>query len=111
MDLTGFVDVNVKDKDAIQQFFDLHALVHQTENNAMLTLGYSIPVYPLWTDGVADKDWLLIHAGEHRARDVALALGTTPDLDSVDFGNPDDAAVWFYNHRLQHALEDQSLGL
>lgn len=111
MNLTGFVDVNIKDENSMIEFLDLNALAHETIFTALLDLDFPTEHYPLWSDGKMNQDWLLTHAAEHRAWSSALSLNNAPDLDAVEPTDPDQMADWLNDHALHHQIVNEALGL
>ena len=95
----------------MREFLDMNALAHQTVHNALLDNQIAVDQYPLWTMAGVDKDWLLVHAIEHKAWSVALSLSNPPDLDSVDFNDKAQTEDWLNNHALHHTQVALALGL
>jgi hypothetical protein len=111
MNLTSFVDVDVKREESMREFLDFNALSHETINNTLLSQGIVTEHYPLWTMAGADRDWALVHAQEHRAIANVLGLSLPVGLDFVDFNRQESANSWFENHALAHQDIDNALGL
>ena len=114
MNLVSFTQVDVTNKDAMRDFFDQNAMVHETIYNTLLGV-YQIEIehYPLWKEDITedDKDWLFVHDKEHKAISDAISGGTPPDLDTVDFSNQDQMNDWMDAHYLMHQQIEQVLGL
>ena len=112
MNLISFTDVDTTNRDALREFIDLNAMVHETIFNTLLgTFQIMIEHYPLWSQKVDDKDWLLVHDKEHKAISDALNLGVPPDLNTVDFNDREQASEWLQNHYLLHQQINLVLGL
>lgn len=111
MNLAGFIDIDVENKDALSEFMDINALAHETIFTSILEAGVVVDHYPLTTDGKMNFDWLLTHATEHRAFSEVLGLNNAPDLDAVDPDDKAQMADWFNDHALHHQLVDEALGL
>src|SRR5258708_37048172 len=111
MNLTGFVDVSIDDEDSMLEFLDLNALAHETIFTALLSTGVITDHYPIWTDGKIDRDWLLVHAAEHRAWSQALNLSNPPDIDEVDPEDQGQMSDWLQTHALHHQIVNEALGL
>jgi len=114
MNLFSFTEVDVTDNDAMRDFRDQNALVHETIYNTLLGV-YQINIehYPLWSTDIAedDKDFLLVHDKEHKAISDAINGGTPPNLDEVDFTNQAQTDDWMNDHYLMHQQIEQVLGL
>lgn len=111
MDLNGFIDIDLKNEEQYREFLDLNAIAHQTIHNTLLEAGFVVAQYPLYTMAGIDKDWLLVHASEHRAWSSVLSLGDPPDIDSANFDDQRAMDDWLTNHALHHSLVAQTLGL
>ena len=110
MSLLDILIPNIKNEESTQEFLDINAIEHQTVHNVLLEQGFAVAQYPLFATDI-NKDWLLVHAAEHRVWSNVLGLPNPPDLDSVDFENEVGAADWFNSHELHHLLVSFALGL
>jgi hypothetical protein len=115
VDLSAFLDVNPEEPETVVAFFDGNALSHIAINSAFMRGGVVLQQSPLWTEG-ANKDWLMMHAEEHRMWSRTLGIADLPGadattLETLDVNDPDAVAAWQDYHYQHTALVAQALGL
>jgi hypothetical protein len=112
MNLIPFTDFDASDPAALTEFVDYNAAAHQEIFDTLLGVdNILIDHFPLFTDGAPDKDWLLTHDMEHKSMAIALLLDVPPDMDTVDFSDPQQTADWLNNHVIAHQDIATALGI
>ena len=110
MNIQSFADVDVKNKESLQEFLDLNSMAHETIYDMILAGGKVSEHYPLFTDEMSN-DWLQIHAQAHKDESIAMGLQPVIGLDNLDIQNEEMLADWLNNHYLDHEYKAQVLGL
>lgn len=111
MDVTGFVDFDLQDPEAVTEFIDLNNITHEAIYEALLRNGIVVERYPLWTDGGFNPDWLAINFKELQAWSTSLNIGLPPDMDSVNTKDDQQMLYWLDSNVLFLQQVASALGL
>lgn len=110
MDMTNFVDVDVKDENSVRAFLSQNAFSHQAIHNALLEQGIVVSSSPMFWEKI-DQDFLNVHQEEHLAWAQALGLNLGTDFASVDPSDQKQMQDWLAHHSDVTVIVAQTLGL
>jgi len=127
-DITLLSQMDYGDAAALRDFMLTHATLHSQYASAIVAQsGVETPNYGLiatdaqdsWiaqmNDGAPAREalltWLQVHSDLHTAEFQALALGTIPDIQTVDFRSQDAFYQWLDTHQQMHDITSYALGV
>lgn len=108
MTLIGYRDIPYRDDEAFKTFMDIHALDHQSINNALLSQGLIIPFLPIGSENDLTEVWLEIHDRIHKGIDENLNIENV-DFSFLDMNDRQSYEDWLESHADQHDLYLQAL--
>jgi len=109
-DLSIFVDNQVEDRAAMNDFLLANSLSHSQIAGAMQQRGMAVSSFPL-TDMSNIKNWLSDHAKVHANEFFQTGLVGLPNLEDVDLEDQQQYHDWQELHSATHAAVNVALGL
>ncbi len=110
--LNSLMSFDHKDPRSFEDWAIQHSSDHLDVKQKIQALGgANLPVWPLYPINWRDWDaWALRHQSAHNEANAALGIAGS-DLTSVDFDNPQEAALWNQNHYTDHLSWHETLGI